>query len=780
VAIGKDGAVRRQLRTLFNLGAVRELTDGQLLERFATDRGEAAELAFAVLVERHGPMVMRVCRGVLTEVHDAQDAFQATFLVLVKRARGLWVRDSIGPWLHQVAYRTATCARRVAARQRRLDRHVARSECQTRTERDVELERLLHEEIDRLPERYRSPVVLCDLEGRSQEQAARHLGWPVGTVKSRLSRGRDRLRDRLIRRGLAPGMSPMAVAGVFKAPSLSIPPALLDATTTAAVRFAAVGTAVRGSAVTLAEGVLRTMTMTQWWKVATVLLVAGATASGVEWLGLGAGEGAQIPVSQKDQDVRATEEPALEARAGKLRLVVASRGTVEAARTVDMYSNVQGGTAIIKIVQEGTKVEKGDEICVLDSGSLRDRLVNQRITTKSAEANYRNAKLAREVAEIALVEYKEGFYVHELADLNRQVDGVHNAIGKLEARLERTRTARQRLKDAVAPGGAKTAADIVAELDIHDRLDEAELGLERERGSLAQAEWKRDVLRKITGPKTIRMLEGEVRKTHSEELAKEATWELEKQKEKNLEAEIARCTLTAPAGGCVVYANDPVRLRVARTTAIEEGAIVREHQKILSIVDFNTQMQINAKVPEAAIAHVRPGMKARVKIDAFPNETLVGLISEVAPLPDPSNVFSPDIKVYTTRIQIGAGRPHLRPGMTAAAEIVVGEREEAIGVPIGALVRYDEKPHLAVKRPDGRIEWRDVVLGASDGKTVEIKDGLKSGDRVILEPERFLGDEQKARRNAVIDPFKENAPVPRQENPEPRKTRRGGRGLPPG
>ena len=88
MGIGKDGAVLRQLRTLFNVGAVRELTDGQLLERFATDRGEAAELAFAVLVERHGPMVLRVCRGVLVDPHDAQDAFQATFLVLVKKARG--------------------------------------------------------------------------------------------------------------------------------------------------------------------------------------------------------------------------------------------------------------------------------------------------------------------------------------------------------------------------------------------------------------------------------------------------------------------------------------------------------------------------------------------------------------------------------------------------------------------------------------------------------------------------------------------------------------------
>ena len=121
MAIGKDGAVVRQLRTLFHVGAIGELTDGQLLERFATSRGEAAELAFAVLLERHGPMVLRVCRGVLADAHETQDAFQATFLVLVEKARGLWVRDSLGPWLHQVAYRTASCARSAAARRRRRD-----------------------------------------------------------------------------------------------------------------------------------------------------------------------------------------------------------------------------------------------------------------------------------------------------------------------------------------------------------------------------------------------------------------------------------------------------------------------------------------------------------------------------------------------------------------------------------------------------------------------------------------------------------------------------------
>ncbi len=113
MAIRTNGAVLRQLQTLFDLGSIGDLTDGQLLERFTTSGGESAELAFAALVERHGPMVLRVCRSSLQDPNDAQDAFQATFLVLVRKARSLWVQDSLGPWLHRVARRVAARARAI-------------------------------------------------------------------------------------------------------------------------------------------------------------------------------------------------------------------------------------------------------------------------------------------------------------------------------------------------------------------------------------------------------------------------------------------------------------------------------------------------------------------------------------------------------------------------------------------------------------------------------------------------------------------------------------------
>src|SRR5271166_385784 len=158
-----DRTVRRRINTLFNLGVIRDLTDRQLLERFSTGQGEAAELAFAALVERHGPMVLRVCRARLADPHEAMDAFQATFLVLVEKSRGLWVRDSLGPWLHQVASRTASCALSAAARRRRVERTAVELAAATETPDDgpgFGSEQALHEEINRLPERYRTAIVL--------------------------------------------------------------------------------------------------------------------------------------------------------------------------------------------------------------------------------------------------------------------------------------------------------------------------------------------------------------------------------------------------------------------------------------------------------------------------------------------------------------------------------------------------------------------------------------------------------------------------------------------
>ncbi len=202
--IRKHSAAMRQL---LQLGSAASWTDGQLLARFTADGDETA---FEALVERHGVMVMRVCRSVLGDAHEAQDAFQATFVVLLRNGSSIRRPEALGAWLHGVARRVSARARREATHRRVVERAaVDRREANEAPAWCPEL----HEEIDCLPERYRAAVVLCGLEGQTHEEAARQLGWPVGTVKVRLMRGRARLRDRLIRRGLAPVAAAFAVAG---------------------------------------------------------------------------------------------------------------------------------------------------------------------------------------------------------------------------------------------------------------------------------------------------------------------------------------------------------------------------------------------------------------------------------------------------------------------------------------------------------------------------------------------------------------------------------------
>jgi RNA polymerase sigma factor (sigma-70 family) len=278
---GSRSGLLRQFRTLFEAGTVAGLTDGQLLERFLAGRDDGGEIAFEALVARHGPMVLGVCRRALADPNDAADAFQATFLVLVRKARSIRVDDSLGRWLYGVSRRVASRARASAARRpQAVDGEFDYVEAPRHDPDRFELASLLDEELARLPESFRSALVLCDLEGLTHEEAARDLRCPVGTIKSRLSRGRERLRGRLARRGLSP--TSMMVAPVV--------PALMAESTVRASLIStgsiksAVGV-VSASAVALAEGVLTSMTGIKLKLAASAFLAIGVAASGAGLLG---------------------------------------------------------------------------------------------------------------------------------------------------------------------------------------------------------------------------------------------------------------------------------------------------------------------------------------------------------------------------------------------------------------------------------------------------------------------------------------------------------------
>lgn len=213
--MGAERLAVADLGRVFQGETVSGLSEWQLLERYLERRDE---IAFEALVACHAPMVLGVCRRVLGFTSDAEDAFQATFLVLVRRARDLSPRDAIGPWLYGVAVRVAARARSQAAR-RRSRATPLESPLADRPVRglDPDLLEVLDAELGRLPVKYRLPLVLCYLEGRTHEEAARELQWPVGTVKGRLARGRELLRERLSRRGFAPAGG---MLGLFASPEI--------------------------------------------------------------------------------------------------------------------------------------------------------------------------------------------------------------------------------------------------------------------------------------------------------------------------------------------------------------------------------------------------------------------------------------------------------------------------------------------------------------------------------------------------------------------------------
>ena len=278
---------RRGLSRLFDGGSVVANSERQLLDRFLASHDE---LAFEAIVAKHGPMVVGVCRSFLSNSTDVDDAFQATFLVLVKKASSLRDGDQLSPWLHGVARRVSLQARALAARRRDREPLAAGSEpfvpeATLRATEQRELAALIHAEIDRLSTPERSAITLCDLEGLTHQQAADQLGWPLGTVKARVSRGRDRLRNRLIRRGvtLPLGLLAATLAGESSA-SIAVPAALLATTTRAALALAAsrvlsVGL-ISAPVFALTQGAVRAMIFTKL-KAGAIALAATASVLAV-------------------------------------------------------------------------------------------------------------------------------------------------------------------------------------------------------------------------------------------------------------------------------------------------------------------------------------------------------------------------------------------------------------------------------------------------------------------------------------------------------------------
>ncbi len=306
MATSQMSEVIHHLRRAVLLGDGAGQTDGQLLEDYISRHDRAA---LEALVWRHGPMVWGVCRRVLNNHHDAEDAFQATFLVLIRRAASIASRELLANWLYGVAHQTALKARQTAGKRRTRERQVKEMPETAMVEQAPrhDLQPLLDQELSRLPDRYRIPIVLCDLEGKTRKEAARQLGVPEGTVAGRLTRARAMLAKRLARHGLALGCGTLAAVLSQKAASASVPSSVMSSTIKAVTLVAAgqAGAGVISAPVgALAEGVMKAMLLMKLKAAGAVLCVMlGLVAVGGGWFTR------QTAAAQKDGEKIANSKP---------------------------------------------------------------------------------------------------------------------------------------------------------------------------------------------------------------------------------------------------------------------------------------------------------------------------------------------------------------------------------------------------------------------------------------------------------------------------------------
>jgi HlyD family secretion protein len=704
------GAVLESVRTLLEVGTSTGLSDDQLLERYLLRVDDAAEAAFRVLVERHGPMVLRTCRGVLHDIHAAEDAFQATFLILARKARSIRKRDSIASWLFGVARRVA--GRSEVQRKRRAthERQVVAMARATVGSSDRAPEPIpeVQEEVDRLPERYWAPIVLCYLEGLTQEEAASRLHLPASTVRVRLMRARSRLRDRLIRRGLAPAL----LAGLStRRAQAAIPTPLVDQTLEAAIRIAVGRTAgVSAPVAALVERVIRAMFFAQL-KTAAAMLAALTIASLLMISSLaGPAPPVQGPAPVKDQ--AAADRPKPKAEGPQVTVATASRsrlkrstnqtGTVNAFESVDVFARVSGSVKTLR-VDIGSRVKKGEILAELDEPELA-------VAVEKARAEVGRAKVRVEKATAAMHVSQAAVKVEE-----SKIVASDTALDEAEAKVQAPKRQLDRVRElaksnAVGQNAVDEKADQYATAQSGSRLARAQRDVAR--ATLVEA------LEKLGAAKA------DVVEAMSEVRIAEAGL-------KSSEIVAGYTKIVAPFDGIVTRRN-------YHAGAFIRSANMGNVDPIVTIVRTDL-MRVVVAVPDSDVPYLDEGDPTTVRIDALgARGVFQGRIVRTAYGLDPlSRTLHAEIDLPNTD-----GR--LRPGQRGRVEIDLETPENVLTIPSTAIAERGAAAGMSVcyRVVAGRAVRTPIKSGDDDGRRVEVLEGLKEGDVVIANPAARMSDGQ--------------------------------------
>ncbi len=675
--------------------------DAELLDRFARGRDEAA---FELLLYRHGPMVLAVCRRFLREPHDVEDAFQATFLALVRKAGSVRRGDALGGWLHRVACRVALRLR--GDRARRAGREQAGVEQVTAPPpRDWgaadDLRGVLDEEVNRLPERQRAAFVLCCLEGKTGREAARQLGCSPGTVSSRLTRAREVLRRRLVRRGLAPA-AVTAVALGGEAWAAVVPTVLVASTLKVSISFAA-GTALPGRAASLAEGVLRAMFLSKVRLGTLVVLLAVALAAGGlitrraltaappgDGAGPQAGEAENGPNPEKGRVVVAVVRPQSERVAWLTCHVVAS----EVARLAAPVSGVLKEVS----VDLGDRVKKGQVLAVIDAPLLA-------LEARQATAAVQQAKGGVDEAEA------------HVAAATAQVEAAQSVVFQREAEVKSAEAAvgyRQKLVERMKQLENAKSIPAATVMEKEGELEAAQAARAAATAALRNAKSDLEVQR-------CRVKQAEAAVQTARANLESAQVGLEKAR---YNLDLTR--ITSPVDGVVTDRSG------------SPGQYVRpgEHGgDFLLKVERTDRLRVETSVQHYDVPFTEPGAPVDLTFGLLPGENPSGYkVSRIG--------FVEQAEQMRVEIDVPNPDSSLRPGMSGEVGIHLPKAPpQELRIPQSCLLSGLGTPQNAVYVVrDGKAHRTEVQTGGFHLSEAVIVSGLHAQDRVVADPKGLTGD----------------------------------------
>lgn len=408
---------------------------------------------------------------------------------------------------------------------------------------------------------------------------------------------------------------------------------------------------------------------------------------------------------------------------GTYEFVVTEQGEIENSSNIELKCEVKSrnssGVTILEVVPEGTVVQKGDLLVRLDSSALDLERVQQQITCNTSESLVIQARNTLEAAQISRIEYLEGTFKQEEKLILAEVFVAEQNLRSAQLALESA----QRL----------AAKNIVNPL----QLEGAQFAVDKARNELEAAQTKLEVIRKYTREKMLKQFDSDIATSEAKLSAEENSYQLELDKLKDIERQVLGCTILAPSGGQVVYANKFSSGRSGSNAefVVEAGATVREQQPIIRLPDSNL-MHVKALINESRITLVRPGMPVTIRVDAISDSLLQGEVTKVNQYAEPGGWSSGNVKKYAAFVRIIDPPASIRSGMNAEVRIHVERRPDAIQVPVQALAEVKGHYFCLVKNGEN-YETREVEIGSTNDKTAVINSGLQKDEQVVMNPRGY-------------------------------------------